>query len=199
MGEVFFDRPILNSPYAYPARHWELDTDGQPTQHIIENRRRAEFITPIPKPRKWKDSGGKKQAEQSSLVFDEGLGLSTEEQMYDPTPIINEIRRHVDAWRALPDPGDWKVTPETARLLRHWRTHTFTGVRPFFCQIEAAETLIWLTEVAPRSGKQEHNFLEHLANANAGANPELLRICLKMATGAGKTTVMAMIIAWQTI
>jgi hypothetical protein len=41
----FFDRPILNSPYAYPGRHWELDSEGQPTQQIIEMRRRAEFIT----------------------------------------------------------------------------------------------------------------------------------------------------------
>ncbi|MDR2133539.1 MAG: DEAD/DEAH box helicase family protein, partial [Treponema sp.] len=197
MGEAFFDHPILNSPYMYPARHWELDTDGQPTQHIIESRRLAEFITPIPKPRKRKDKGA--QAVQGNLVFDEGLGLSTEEQMYDPTAVINGIRRHVDEWRARPNPRDWKVTPETARLLQHWRTHTFTGIRPFFCQIEAAETLIWLTEAAPRGGKQETNFLEHIKNANAGANPELLRICLKMATGSGKTTVMAMIIAWQTI
>jgi type III restriction enzyme len=119
--------------------------------------------------------------------------------MYDPTAIINEIRRHVDAWRTLPNPGDWKVTPETARLLRHWRNHRFTGIRPFFCRIEAAETLIWLTEVAPRSGKQENSFVEHLKNANYAANPELFRICLKMATGAGKTAVMVMIIAWQTI
>jgi type III restriction enzyme len=199
MGEAFFDHPILNSPYRYPARHWELDADGQPTQHIVESRRRAEFITPIPKPRKRKDPGDQTQAVQGNLVFDEGMGLSTEKQMYDPTAIINGIRRHVDAWRALPNARDWKVTPETARLLQHWRTHRFTGIRPFFCQIEAAETLIWLTEAAPRAGKQENNFLEHLKNANAEANPELLRICLKMATGAGKTTVMAMLIAWQTI
>ncbi|MDR1249583.1 MAG: restriction endonuclease, partial [Treponema sp.] len=192
MGEAFFDHPILNSPYGYPERHWELDADGQPTQHIVESRRRAEFITPIPKPRKRKDAGGQTQAVQGSLVFDEGMGLSTEEQMYDPTAVINEIRRHVDAWRALPNPKDWNVTPETARLLQHWRTYRFTGIRPFFCQIEAAETLIWLTEAAPRMGKPEHSFLEHLKNANAEANPELLRICLKMATGAGKTTVMAM-------
>ena len=54
-GNPFFDHPILNSPYGYPERHWELDDQGQPTQKIIENRRRAEFITPIPKPKKRKD------------------------------------------------------------------------------------------------------------------------------------------------
>jgi hypothetical protein len=106
---------------------------------------------------KRKDSGGtvggaakNTKPQQKDLVFDEGKNLSTAEQMYDPTAIINEIRRHVDAWRALPDPKDWNVTPETARLLRHWRTHQFSGIHPFFCQIEAVETLIWLTEVAPR-------------------------------------------------
>ena len=48
MPNPFFDHPVLNSPYAYPARHWELDDQGQPTQQILESRRRAEFITPIP-------------------------------------------------------------------------------------------------------------------------------------------------------
>ncbi|MDR0668991.1 MAG: hypothetical protein LBF95_02820 [Treponema sp.] len=100
--------------------------------------------------------------------------------MYDPQAIINGIRRHVDAWRALPDPKDWNVTPETTRLLRHWRTHRFSGIRPFFCQIEAVETLIWLTEAAPRGGKAENSFLEYLQNAAADANPELYRIALKI-------------------
>jgi type III restriction enzyme len=48
----FFERPILNSPYEYPTSYWELDAEGQPTHQIIETRRPAEFITPIPKPRK---------------------------------------------------------------------------------------------------------------------------------------------------
>ena len=55
-GNPFFDHPILNSPYSYPERHWELDDQGQPTQKIIEHRRPAEFITPIPKPKKRKGS-----------------------------------------------------------------------------------------------------------------------------------------------
>jgi type III restriction enzyme len=70
MSDLFFEKPILNSPYEIPIRHWELDPSGQPTQQITETRRRAEFITPIPKPRKQK-GGGK----QDSLVFDEGHGL----------------------------------------------------------------------------------------------------------------------------
>lgn len=187
----FFEKPILNSPYDYPARHWEL-IQGQPTQQIIESRRRAEFVTPIPKPKKQK--GG-----QSADLFDESMGLSTGEQKYDPISIINELRRHVSAWRNLNSPNDWNVTPETARLLQHWRHHQFKGVRPFFCQVEAAETAIWLTEVAPKMGKTGKQFLDHLAGANNDANPELMRLALKLATGAGKTTVMAMLIAWQTL
>lgn len=187
----FFEKPILNSPYDYPARHWEL-IEGQPTQQIIESRRRAEFVTPIPKPKKQK--GGK-----SVDLFDESMGLSAGEQKYDPISIINELRRHVSAWRNLNSPNDWNVTPETARLLQHWRHHQFNGVRPFFCQVEAAETAIWLTEVAPKMGKTGKQFLDHLAGANNDANPELMRLALKLATGAGKTTVMAMLIAWQTL
>jgi len=133
------------------------------------------------------------------MVLDEGRGLSTEEQQYDPTSLINRVRDHVNKWRMIPDPTNWHVTPETARLLQHWRHHNFSGIRPFFCQVEAAETLIWLTEVAPKVGKKGQPLLEHLASANAQANPELFRLALKLATGAGKTTVMAMVIAWQTV
>ncbi|NLG89928.1 MAG: DEAD/DEAH box helicase family protein [Clostridiaceae bacterium] len=193
MDNQFFDRPILNSPYEYPARHWELDKQGQPTGRVVERRRIAEFITPIPKPRKRRG-----QAVEQQMIFDEGKGLSTEEQQYDPTPVINALRQEVDQWRMRPE-SSWRVTAETARLLKHWRHHKFAGIRPFFCQIEAAETVIWLTEVAPREGERGRVFLDHLVDANAEANPELARLALKLATGAGKTTVMAMLIAWQTI
>jgi type III restriction enzyme len=190
MSEDFFRQPILNSPYDYPSRHWELDSAGQPTQNIALSRRRADFITPIPKPKK-------RKAGQGELRLEDDQGLSTASQQYDLTSIINQVRGAVDAWRKLPE-GSWAVTPETARLLKHWRHHDFGGVRPFFCQVEAVETAIWLTEVAPNvsAGKV---LLEHLAGANRDANPELNRLTLKLATGAGKTTVMAMLIAWQTL
>lgn len=194
MNDQFYNRPILNSPYEYPTQHWELDETGQPTQRVIQSRRRADFITPIPKPRKRKGS-----ARQQQIVFDEGKSLSTEKQQYDPTSVINALRSQVDKWRAIPNPNDWKVTPETARLLQYWRHNRFNSIRPFFCQIEAVETAIWLTEVAPKSGKIGTGFLEHITNANDDANPELYRIALKLATGTGKTTIMAMLIAWQTI
>ena len=194
MVNQFFDDPILNSPYDYPSRHWELE-GGQPTQRIIENRRGADFFTPIPQPRR----RGRGPSRQARLEIDEGHGLSTEDQEYDLTAYVGEIRRRVDAWRTLPNPSDWGVTPETARLLQHWRHHDFSVYRPFFCQVEAVETAIWLTEVAPRLGAVGDQVLNHIRDVNAEANPELIRIALKLATGAGKTTVMAMIIAWQTI
>ena len=203
MDNRFFENPILNSPYERPARHWELGPDGQPTQNVVERRRRAAFISPIPKPKK-RGLGGKGgaagQESQEALIFDEGKGLSTREQQYEQhAGIINGVRREVDAWRQLPDPHQWRVTPETARLLRHWRDHRFTGVRPFFCQVEAVETAIWLTEAAPRAGRAGRRFLQYLEDASQEANPGLLRLALKLATGAGKTTVMAMLIAWQTV
>ena len=195
---TFFEHPILNSPYAYPNRHWELDADGQPTNKLIDSRRRSDLITPVPKAKKRKAPKGPIAQVELDLTADDE-GLSTAEQKYDPTPIINELRGYVDTWRALPNPQQWQVTPETARLLQHWRQHTFQNQRPFFCQIEAVETAIWLTEVAPKMGATGKKFRDHLAGANAMSNPDLFRIALKLATGAGKTTVMAMLIAWQTI
>ena len=191
MSDRFFDRPILNSPYEYPSRHWELDDSGQPTSRILDRRRRVSFITPIPKPKK---------RGQREMDFDEAAqALETDGQQYQLMEIINALRRQVDAWRAIPDPARWRVTPETARLLQHWRNHRFNDTRPFFCQVEAAETAIWLTEVAPALGNEGRRFLDHLAAANEQANPGLDRLALKLATGAGKTTVMAMLIAWQTV
>lgn len=194
MQDPFFEHPILNSPYEYPSRHWELDDSGQPTHTIIKRRRRAEFITPIPKPRKRKSG-----EQQNDLVFNEGLGLSTEKQRYDPTSLINKVRDQVNQWRSISEPNQWRVTPETARLLQHWRHHEFSSFRPFFCQVEAVETAIWLTEVAPRATKSVRGLLDELKASSEQSNPDLLRLALKLATGAGKTTVMAMLIAWQTI
>src|SRR5680860_161693 len=192
----FFSHPILNSPYEYPSRHWELDDAGQPTQRIIETRRSARFVTPIPKPKRRRSQ----KDNQATLGLDEGLGLSTAEQGYELTStLINDIRRRVDLWRAVADPAHWRVTTETARLLKHWRSDEFHRVRPFFCQVEAAETVIWLTEVAPHLGPDEKRILEQLERASQDANPGLSRLALKLATGAGKTTVMAMLIAWQTV
>lgn len=86
-------------------------------------------------------------------------------------------------------PPDASLTGHTAK----------PPIRPFFCQIEAVETAIWLAEVAPHQGERGKKFLDYLKAVNEQANPELFRIALKLATGAGKTTVIAMLIAWQTV
>ena len=187
MSEVFFQSPILNSPYEEPSKHWELDPNGQPTSVIVSRRRQSALVSPIPKAKKVRG-----KAVQADLLTDE-FG-----QEYNPTEVINGIRSAVESWRTLPE-SQWQVTPTTARRLRPWRTPPFANQRPFFCQVEAVETVIWLTEVAPRSSSQGRRFWTHLEAANAASNPELMRMALKLATGAGKTTVMAMLIAWQTL
>src|SRR5579872_3598903 len=148
MANPFFERPILNSPYQCPQRHWELDEHGQPTQKIKDSRRPAEFITPIPKPKKRRAA----TATQQTMVLDEGAGLSTKEQEYDATSFINEVRRIVGEWRALPNSSQWQVTPETARLLQHWRHHDFPGIRPFFCQVEAVGDPLFPARLGVRRG-----------------------------------------------
>lgn len=194
MAQSFYDRPILNSPYEEPKLHHALDEEGQPLeQPAIVGRRPCDFVTPVPKPKK-----RSAKAAQAAIVFEDELGLSAEEQEYNPKPIINEIRSHVATWRSLPSDRDWGVTPATAKLLHHWRRTEVEGLRPFFCQVEAVETVIWLTEVASQR-KQYSHLWEHVRAANKQSSPDLLRIAMKMATGSGKTTVMAMLIAWQAV
>ena len=193
MNQSFFEQPILNSPYDPPLRHHGLDAKGQPLNTPpIEGRRKSELISPVPPSKKQ----GKK-AKQAELDLDLFAEQDEEGQAYT-LAIINEIRSYVTAWRGLNNPADWGVTPVTQRLLQYWRHHEFESVRPFFCQVEAVETAIWLTEVAARQKHHAHLW-KHIQAANQGANPELVRIALKLATGAGKTTVMAMLISWQTL
>ena len=198
MSRTFFERPILNSPYREPGRHWKLDAGGLPTDEIVASRRVAEFLSPVPAPK------AKQGTRQLRLAMGDEA-LSTTEQQYNPYPVINRLREEVGRWRRSPE-AKWGVTPETARLLRHWRTHDFHEYRPFFCQLEAVETAIWLVEVAGALRETDTGLparrraiRSHLREANAGANPDLFRLALKMATGAGKTAVMAMLIAWQTV
>ena len=194
MSESFFEHPILNSPYEEPTRHHALDEHGRPEENEpVEGRRKSSQETPIV-------PDSKKKSNKDQGAFKLGIDEGDDEtgQEYDPTSIINEIRSRVKAWRELPASTDWGVTPATARLLKHWRSYEFQGIRPFFCQIEAVETIIWLTEVAPGLKTSKHIW-RNVEVANKVANPELLRLAMKMATGSGKTTVMAMLIAWQTV
>jgi type III restriction enzyme len=84
MADRFFEQPILNSPYKCPAQHWELGADGQPTNQLVLKRRRAEFFTPIPKPKKQRQAKGV----QKELILSSLEGLSTDVQQYDPNPVI---------------------------------------------------------------------------------------------------------------
>lgn len=185
MLSSFYERPILNSPYRAPELHHPLDKNGQPLEgEPRRGRRPSRFIVPVPASRKKASSG------QGALDL----------ETYTENALINEIRGYLDSWRALPNPADWGVTHATQRLLGHWRRpgDQWVGPRPFFCQIEAVETIIWLTEVAPRRAATKQ-LLDQIGKANAEANPDLFRLAMKMATGSGKTTVMAMLIAWQAV
>ncbi len=196
----FYEQPILNSPYDAPTSHWELDDERQPTGAVSEGRRPASFISPIPAPRKRGKKGAKAdKSTQQTLVFDtQAESLTEDGQQYDLSQLINTVRGEVAKWRSEPDERRWHVTAETARLLKHWRHFEFPGIRPFFCQVEAVETVIWLTEVAPNTAVGRR-LRDQIAAASEQANPGVDRLALKMATGSGKTTVMAMLIAWQTI
>lgn len=185
MSNSFYDQPILNSPYLVPSRYHPLDEHGQPLEgQPIQGRRPSKFVVPVPATRK------KGTAAQASLDL----------ETYSDNALINEIRNYLAAWRSLPNPADWGVTPATQKLLAHWRRpkDQWAGACPFFCQVEAVETIIWLTEVAPKRAATK-GLLDLIAKANEEANPALFRLAMKMATGSGKTTVMAMLIAWQAV
>jgi type III restriction enzyme len=169
-----------------------LAATGQPTQQILETRRPAEFITPIPKPKK-----RKKAPKQEEMVFDEGKGLSTKEAA---------VRPHLDHQRGA-RPSTPGAPAQSQPVAGHARDRAPAAalaapqvqrhVRPFFCQVEAVETAIWLTEVAPQPSTASASSTTW--QRQQGRQPRADAPGLKLATGAGKTTVMAMLIAWQTI
>lgn len=178
----FYRDPILNSPYKEPSRYWAFDDNNNPTGEIKRGRRIASFVTPVPGART-------ATGPQSGFQFTNPLNLPG----YDQNSYINYIRDRVTPWRQLDD-SQWGVSDTTRELMRYWRDEAnFEQDRPFFCQIEAVETIIWLTEVAPLEVRNA------LKKRSDEANLGLERWALKMATGSGKTAVMAMIIAWQTL
>lgn len=172
---AFSEKPIITSPFEIPAQHYELDGEGQPTGKLLPGRRESIQIVAVP--------AARRRGPTQAGLFDE--------TNITKNALINEIRQHVATWRALP-PSQWGVTPETQRLLLHWRD-PHRSRRLFFCQCEAVETLIYLTEVAP------NRFRKQIEDANADTNPDLFRLAAKMATGSGKTTVMGMLIAWHAV
>ena len=122
------DNPVINSPFVEPTRHFKV-VDGQVSGEIEDGRRPSEFFVPVAKP--------KKASPQLALQF----GGSTRQQQNE---IVNEIRQSVARWRAQEYPHTTSLTRE---LLAYWRPQDRER-RLFFCQIEAAETAIYLTEAA---------------------------------------------------
>lgn len=177
------DDPILNGPYDPPEQHFVLGADG-PTGEIRPGRRPSESFIPIPQERK-----GKRSVDYEQQAFD--LDMTGERREANET--INGLRRDVELWRARGYDG---VTPISRKLLEHWADPAREN-RVLFCQREAAESAIFLVEVAGRRGYTD--WRRALDAANEEHNSCLPRIALKMATGAGKTVVMAMLIAWQTL
>ncbi len=176
-AQVVIENPILNSPYREPDRHFRFDDDGI-TDEVVESRRVSSYFVPIP--------AAKKRAGQ--LQFEEWTGDRILENAF-----INRVRGKVGVWRAG---GRQGVTPTTRTLLEYWTDPE--RERPlFFCQIEALETAVYLSEAAHRFGDA---WIDNDVRTFADdANPGLLRIAHKMATGTGKTVVMAMLIAWHTL
>lgn len=178
MQQVVIENPVINSPFEEPKRHFKFTDEGI-TNEIIGSRRISSYFIPIAKP--------KKKGKQ--------LQFNTEwtQDRIKPNDWINQVRARVDQWRNGKHVG---ITSTTRLLLDYWRNPE-REKKLFFCQIEAIETAIYLAEVA---GKYGDAWIENdLRRANEDANPLLYRIAFKMATGSGKTVVMAMLIAWQAL
>jgi type III restriction enzyme len=177
MADVVIDNPIINSPFDEPTRHFRFGEEGI-TNEVVEERRVSSYFMPIPAAKK-----------RMQLHFDtEWTRDRIEENQF-----INQVRGKVGLWRR----GRWQgVTPTTRRLLEHW-TASERERRLFFCQVEAVETAIYLAEAATKYG--DAWITDELRRFAEDANPGLFRVALKMATGSGKTVVMGMLIAWQTL
>ncbi len=162
MEQQSIDQLIINKPYEEPEEYWSYNREKR-TFSRQQGRRSAGYLI----------------ASGDSKTFDDP-GVFVE------IPLVNQIRPRVKAWREAGHPG---VTSITKRLLDYWTDpEEFESRRFFFCQLEAVETLIWLTE-APDSEKAGIEI-----PSDGG---EFQRLCAKMATGTGKTVVMAMAIAWH--
>ena len=179
MSQVIIENPIINSPFDEPTRHFRFTDEGI-TNEIIDGRRTSSYFVPIAKPKKM----GSKQ-----LQFD----TEWTQDRIEENKLVNDIRRRVAMWRKG---GYVGVTPTTARLIAYW-TDPAREKKLFFCQNEALETAIYVAEVAKKYGDA---WIENaIRDANDTSNPGLPRTAFKMATGSGKTVVMAMLIAWHAL
>jgi len=162
MSSATIGQLIVNSPYEEPAKYWHYDRQKR-LFDLVDGRRSAGYMV----------------ASHDSKAFDDP-------GVFQEIPLVNQIRDRVKAWRNKGYPG---VTGITKRLLGYWTDpEEFARRIFFFCQLEAAETLIWLTEGPPS---------EKVGIDIPSDGGLFERLCAKMATGSGKTVVMAMVIAWH--
>ena len=182
MNQVVIENPIINSAFLEPKRHFRFDDDGI-TDEILASRRISHYFIPIAQPKK-------KSKEFKQLELN--LGEWTQDRV-EENKFINQVRDRVSLWRRG---GYLYVTPTTKKLLAHW-TNPDRERKLYFCQIEALEAVIYITEVAKKCGD---NWIENqLRQFNEDANPLLFRMACKMATGSGKTVVISMLMAWHTL
>ncbi|MBI5115822.1 DEAD/DEAH box helicase family protein, partial [Candidatus Poribacteria bacterium] len=180
MKQVVIDNPILNSPFLEPTCHFKFSEEGI-TDEIVEGRRVSSYFIPIARP--------KKKGKSPQLTFD----TDWPQDQLQENKFINRVRAKVSKWR---QGGYVGTTKTTSRLLDHW-INPQRERKLFFCQIEALETAIYIAEVAKKYGD---GWIESdIHNANEEGNSALFRIAFKMATGSGKTVVMAMLIAWHVL
>ena len=155
------DKLIICSAYREPDHHWKYDFNGQ--RFVKEEGRRP----------------------AGYFVAGQGSNQYNDIGQFIELPLVNKIRPRVKAWRESGYPG---VTGITRKLIDHWNDKDARQYQFFFCELDAIETIIWLTE-APDSQKIGLDI-----PSDGGA---FQRICTKLCTGGGKTTVMAMLIAWM--
>lgn len=185
---VEVDSPIINSPFREPQQHWQIERGKPPVK--VPGRRRASYFYRVPE-----HAGRGKRNRAQQELFEDAKGEEVQ------LSIVNTIRERVQAWRegtnsqGLAYDG---ASPVTKELLALWRSEDRMQ-RLFFAQIEAAETIIFLTEAADiyRKGLPEIPRDEPSAEAKEAGNRGFLRYACKMATGSGKTTVMGMLAAWS--
>lgn len=174
VSPVVIENPILNSPYDEPTRHFRFDENGI-TSDVLEERRPSSYFVAVPPAKRTKA----KQAFETEWTADR----------VEENRDINRIREQVGLWC---QGGRLHITPTTRRLIEYW-TDPDRERRLFFAQIEALDTAIYLAEAADKLGQAW--IPDSLKAKSDAANPGLLRVTHKMATGSGKTVVMAMLIA----
>ncbi len=178
--------PILNNPYKEPELHYATDQqEGTINYNDIRKGRRI-FVPDTP-------TIPVKHGPQASLYEVNDFESAYRQEL------INLIRKEVKQWREGSYPNTTRITKE---LLTFWFAdpERIVTQRLFFAQREAIETAIWLNEVAEKSNAGQNilnQIQEGLATVSNNKDQRLPRIAFKMATGTGKTVVMAALVLYH--